>query len=162
MTDRRLTLMLLVITAVVLVLASPGALRLNLERGEVYLFSWRFLADIPGRLSGPGRFRFLLQPTVAALLGMRDGAADARAGRQPYLWGVVFGAGERRELMRTGLRAIANLLLMGILLDTVFQWMILGVAHPGAALVVGPVLIAGPYSLARALANRAARARRAG
>jgi hypothetical protein len=32
---------------------------------------------------------------------------------------------------------------------------ILGVSHPGAALVVGPVLIVAPYSLARA--NRLAR-----
>jgi hypothetical protein len=53
---------------------------------------------------------------------------------------------------------VANLLLMGILLDSVFQWMILGVSHPGAALIVGPVLITTPYALARALANRAARA----
>ena len=44
-------------------------------------------------------------------------------------------------------------LLMGILLDAVFQWVILGVSHPGAALVVGPVLIVGPYSLARALSG---------
>jgi hypothetical protein len=158
MNNRRLTLVLLALTAGVLVLASPGALKLNLERGEVYLFSWRFLADIPRRLSGPGRFRFILQPTVATLLGIRDGVADARAGRQPYLWGIVFGAGGRRELMKTGLRSIANLVLMGILLDTIFQWVILGVAHPGAALLVGPVLIAGPYGVARALANRAARA----
>jgi hypothetical protein len=159
MNDRRLTFALLALTASALVLASPGALRLNLERGEVYLFSWRFLADIPRRLAGPGRFRFILQPTVAVLLGIRDGAADARAGRQPYLWGIVFGSGERRELMRTGLRSIANLVLMGILLDTVFQWVILGVSYPGPALVVGPVLIATPYAVARALANRAAAAR---
>ena len=59
--------------------------------------------------------------------------------------------------MRTGLETVANLLLMGILLDAVFQWVILGVSHPGAALVVGPVLIMGPYSLARALSNRLAR-----
>jgi hypothetical protein len=52
---------------------------------------------------------------------------------------------------------VVNLLLMGILLDAVFQWVILGVSHPGAALVVGPVLIVAPYSLARALSNRLAR-----
>jgi hypothetical protein len=48
---------------------------------------------------------------------------------------------------------------MGILLDAVFQWVILGVSHPGASLVVGPVLIVVPYSLARALSNRLARRR---
>jgi hypothetical protein len=52
---------------------------------------------------------------------------------------------------------VANLLLMGVLLDAVLQWVILGVSHPGAALVVGPALIATPYAVARALANRAAR-----
>jgi hypothetical protein len=48
---------------------------------------------------------------------------------------------------------------MGILLDSVFQWLILGNSYPGAALVVGPVLIVAPYSLSRALANRIARSR---
>ena len=43
---------------------------------------------------------------------------------------------------------------MGILLDAVAQWLILGASYPGAALVVGPVLITIPYALARALANR--------
>jgi hypothetical protein len=52
---------------------------------------------------------------------------------------------------------VANLLLMGILLDSVFQWVILGASYPGPALVVGPVLIAAPYAVARALSNRAAR-----
>ena len=61
------------------------------------------------------------------------------------------------RLVKTGFQTVVNLLLMGILLDAVFQWVILGVSHPGAALVVGPVLIVGPYALARALSNRLAR-----
>jgi hypothetical protein len=52
---------------------------------------------------------------------------------------------------------LSNIVLVGILLDAVSQWLILGVSHPGAALVVGPVLIALPYALARGLSNRAAR-----
>ena len=65
----------------------------------------------------------------------------------------AFGA----ELVRSGFETVVNLLLMGILLDAVFQWVILGVSHPGAALVVGPVLIVAPYSLTRELSNRLAR-----
>jgi hypothetical protein len=60
-------------------------------------------------------------------------------------------------LFRNGLRSVLNLLLMGILLDSLFQWVILGASYPGAALVVGPVLVGGPYALTRALANRCAR-----
>ena len=52
---------------------------------------------------------------------------------------------------QTGFETMANLLLMGILLDAVFQWIILGVSHPGAALVVGPGLIVGSYAFARTL-----------
>jgi len=61
----------------------------------------------------------------------------------------------RRELARDGFSTIVNLVLMGILLDSVLQWVILGQSYPGPALVVGPVLIATPYAIARALANRA-------
>jgi hypothetical protein len=47
-------------------------------------------------------------------------------------------------------RELANIVLVGILLDAVSQWLILGVAHPGAALAVGPVLITLPYAFAGA------------
>ena len=158
----RLTVVLAGLTALVLVLSLPGALRDALDRGGLYLFSRAFLEDLPKRLTGPGRFRFVVQPLVAILLGIRSGLADARAGRPPYLLRLLTDRQRRGDLAREGLATVANLLLMGVLLDAVFQWVILGVSHPGAALVVGPVLITGPYGVARALANRGARlARRA-
>ena len=153
---RRSTLALAGLTLLVLVLSLPGALRDAFDRGGLYLFSRAFVEDLPKRLTGPGRFRFVLQPLVATFLGVRSGVADARAGRLPYLLGLVTDRRHRGELARDGLATVANLLLMGILLDAIFQWVILGVSHPGAALVVGPVLIAAPYAVARALANRAA------
>ncbi len=159
MTGRRATAILAGLTLLVLALSLPGSLREAFDRGGIYLFSHAFLEDIPKRLAGPGRFRFVLQPLIATLLGIRGGLADARAGRPPYLYGVLFHRRLRRELVRTGFETVVNLLLMGILLDAIFQWVILGVSHPGAALVVGPVLIVAPYSLARALSNRLARLR---
>jgi hypothetical protein len=57
--------------------------------------------------------------------------------------------------MESGFAAVVNLILMGILLDSIAQWLILGVSYPGAAVVIGPVLITIPYALTRALANRA-------
>ena len=157
MTVKRSTLVLAGLTLLVLLLSVPGALRDAFDRGGIYLFSRAFLEDLPKRLTGPGRFRFVLQPLVAILLGIRSGVADRRAGRPPYLLGLATDRQRRGELAQDGLATVANLLLMGVLLDAVFQWVILGVSHPGAALVVGPVLIATPYAVARALANRAAR-----
>ena len=152
---QRLTLILAVLTVLALAFSIPGSLRAALERGNFYVFSSEFLVDLPKRLFGPGRFRFVLQPTVAIVLGILAGRADARAGRVPYLYGLVLGGEERAHLVRSALGHVANLLLMGILVDSVCQWLILGASYPGAALVVGPVLIAAPYSVARALANRA-------
>ena len=153
----RTTLILAGLTLLTLALSLPGSLRDAFDRGGIYLFSQAFLDDIPKRLAGPGRFRFILQPLMAVLLGIFSGLADARAGRPPYLYGVLFHRELRGELVRTGFATVVNLLLMGVLLDAVFQWVILGVSHPGAALVVGPVLIVFPYTLARALSNRLAR-----
>ena len=102
MTGRRATAILAGLTLLVLALSLPGSLRDAFDRGGIYLFSRAFLEDIPRRLTGPGRFRFVLQPLIATLLGIRSGLADARAGRPPYLYGVLFHRGLRGGLVRTG------------------------------------------------------------
>ena len=154
MRKRRVTLLLVGLTLLALALSVPESLRQALDRGGFYLFSREFFDDIPRRLAGPGRFRFVLQPLFATVLGIRGGRADACAGRPAFLWGLLFRRNLRRELARSGLDSVVNLVLMGILLDSIFQWLILGASYPGAAIVVGPTLIAAPYAVARALANR--------
>jgi hypothetical protein len=49
---------------------------------------------------------------------------------------------------------VRNLIAVGIVLDAVAQLLIYGQVHPGAAVVVGPVLICIPYAVARALSHR--------
>jgi hypothetical protein len=159
MRRRHLTIILAGLTLIVLAFSIPASLRDALDRGEFYLFSREFVEDMPRRFTGPGRFRFVVQPVVAIVLGIQNGLADARAGRPPYLSGLLFHRGLRRQLVKSGLENVANLLLLGILLDSVFQWLIYGVSHLGAALVVGPTLIIAPYAIARALSNRVARMR---
>ncbi len=144
------------ITTLVIVAALVPAIVDTVETGRIYLFSRQFLDELPRRFTGPGRLRFLLQPTFASLLGVRSGLADARAGHPPYLLGLVAASGRRRELLRSGLGAVRNLLAAGIVLDLAFQLVLYRSVHPGAALVVGPILICLPYGIARALSNRAA------
>lgn len=142
------------LAVLVLLAALPSAVRDTFETGRVYLFSAQFIEELPQRLSGPGRFRFVLQPLLAIILGWRGGLDDARAGRPPYLYGLIMGGVKRRELLRSGMAAIRNLVAAGIVLDAVAQLLIYRQVHPGAALVVGPVLICLPYALSRALTNR--------
>jgi hypothetical protein len=137
--------------------ALPGAVRETLETGRVYLFSRQFLEDLPQRFSGPGRLRFILQPLVAILLGVRGGLADARSGQSPYIFALLFHTQKRKELLRSGMTAIGHVLALGILLDAVAQLLIYKVIHPGAALLIGPLLVGMPYAMSRALTGRLAR-----
>ena len=88
------------------------------------------------------------------ILGMRSGIQDAHAGLSPFLWALAFDGARRRQLLRSVFASIRN--LIAILLDIISQFLIFHEVHPGAALLVGLVLITLPYVLARALANRIA------
>jgi len=127
-----------------IVITIPFAITDTIETGRVYLFSRQFLEELPQRFTGPARLRFVLQRMVAIVLGIRGGLADAKAENPAFLFGLLFGAGRRRELMRSGVAAIRNLVAIGIITDIVFQLVLYRSVHPGAALVVGPILICLP------------------
>ena len=147
-----------VLAFLVIVIALPFAILDTIETGRVYVFSRQFLEELPQRFTGPGRLRFILQPMIAIVLGIRGGLADTKAGNPPYLFGLLFGAGRRRELLRSGVAAIRNLVAMGIIMDIVFQLVLYRSVHPGAAVVIGPILICFPYAVSRALTTRVTRA----
>lgn len=140
-----------------LVVATPFAVAEFFRTGELYVLSRRFADDMVARLHGPGRLRFILQPTCAIVLGARDGVKDARAGNPPFLWGLVFRSSDRPGLMRSALASVRDLVAVAILLDVAAQLLIFRMVHPGAAVLLGPVLIALPYATSRALTNRLAR-----
>jgi len=47
-----------------------------------------FWEDLIGRVGGPITFRLILQPSIAAILAIRDGLKDAKAGRPLYFWSL--------------------------------------------------------------------------
>jgi hypothetical protein len=151
--------LLTAIAIVILLSALPGAIRRVMQSGDPYLFTQRFFEDLWARLLGPGRLRFILQPTAAILLGVRDGKRDSRVGLPPFLSGLVFQRTHRLELWRSSIASVRDLVAIAIILDVISQILIFREIHPGAALLLGPVLITTPYSASRALANRIARRR---
>lgn len=42
--------------------------------------------DLIDRVSGPMRFRLILQPVMAVIFAIRAGLKDAKEGRPPYFW----------------------------------------------------------------------------
>ena len=121
-----------VLATLVIVAAIPFAILDTVETGRVYLFSRQFLEELPRRFTGPGRLRFIPQPMLAILLGVRGGLADAKTGTPPHLFGLLFDAVRRREVLRNGAAAVSTLLAMGIILDVVFQLILYREVHPGA------------------------------
>ncbi len=149
-TPRHVVFALLALALAVSVLLSTWGFY---KTGQIYLFSGQFLADIPKRFTGPGRLRFILQPATAIFLGFRAGMADARAGNPPYVFALLFHS-HRKALLREAFSKLAVLTAMSILADLISQFLILREMHPVPALLLGPVLIAVPYSLTRAVSNR--------
>ena len=148
-------------TVILIILAAlPSTVRRLMQTGDLYLFTGRFFADALARLSGPGRLRFILQPIVAIFLGARDGAKDARAGIPPFLWALAFHGQHRREMLRSAFASVSDLVAIAILVDLIAQFLIFREIHPGAALLLGPVLIGAPYGVARVFGNWASLWRR--
>jgi hypothetical protein len=106
-------------------------------------------------LSTSGRFRVILQPALAIVLGIRIGVADARAGHAPFLARLVRSPHERWTLVRGSIGHAALPLTLALLMDCIFQFLALGRVRVLAALVVGILLVWLPFSSVRGLANRA-------
>jgi hypothetical protein len=106
-------------------------------------------------LSTAGRFRLIIQPALAIVLGIRIGVADARAGHAPFLARLVRSPHERWSLVRGSIGQAAVPLTLALVMDCIFQYLALGRVRLLAALVVGILLVWLPFSSVRGLANRA-------
>jgi hypothetical protein len=120
-------------------------------------FPRSFAEGLEGRLSGPGKGRFVVQPLVSIALGIRDGIGDAKQGKPPYFIQVLFESEHKIDALKTGLKSIATPLAVGIVLDMILQWVIFQGFLLLSAILAGTILVALPYSIARGLSNRIAR-----
>ena len=119
----------------------------------------RFWHDLVERPDEPMRFRFILQPLMAALAAIHDGREDTRAGRSPYFVTMLRNPGERVGLLREGLNATARIILLGLVMDVIYQLIVLKTFYPNEALVIALLLAFVPYLIIRGLVFRVARSR---
>lgn len=117
----------------------------------------RGLMNITDRVGGPMTFRLILQPMMAALLAFRAGFADAREGRPAYFWTVLTDPAQRADLLHSGWRAIARVFLLAMIMDVIYQLIVLTWVYPLELIIVAILLAVVPYVLIRGPVNRIVR-----
>jgi hypothetical protein len=115
---------------------------------------WQNLLDRP---SGPMTFRFFLQPIMATIAALLDGMKDARTGRKPYLWTIVTHPAQRGDPLHEGLVAPARVILLGLCMDLIYQFIAFDAFHPAEAVIVALLLTFVSYLLLRGPCARIAR-----
>jgi len=114
----------------------------------------RFTENLVGRLHGPMNFRLILQPLMATLFAFRDGMKDGRAGAPPYFWALFTDPSHRRGMLKTGWKSVGKIFILALILDAIYQVIVVRWFYPGEAIVVAIILALVPYLLLRGPVNR--------
>jgi hypothetical protein len=137
------TLLSQLVVVLVIVFIVVGAVWYGFS-AEVRQRAWHNLIDRPG---GIMTFRFFLQPVMAAIEALRDGIKDARTGRSPYFWTVLTKPKEGVGRLQEGLASTAQIILLGLVMDAIYQVIVFKTFYPVEAVIVAMTLAFVPYLL---------------
>jgi hypothetical protein len=118
-------------------------------------------SQLIARVSGPMKFRLVLQPCMAAFFAIRAGLADAKAGKPPYFWGLLSDQGQRVGMLKDGWKSVGRVFILALVLDAVYQIIVMRFVYPGEMIIVAFVLAIVPYLIVRGLVTRLARKKKA-
>jgi hypothetical protein len=141
------------VIVLLIALTAAGVLSYGLS-DEVRHRVWEQLIERPG---GPMTFRFILQPCMAAIAALRDGVNDAKSRRSPYFWALLTNPFQDRQRLYQGLISTARVILLGLCMDAIYQWIVLKTFYPVEAVIVAIGLAFFPYLLLRGPIARIAR-----
>ncbi len=128
-----------------------------IQHGASYEALQRLWHDLLARPSGPVSFRLVLQPCMSAIAALHDGVADARVGRPPFLRALLTMPEERPARILELLSSSGRIILLGIAMDAIYQWLVLGTFYPAEALIFALLLACVPYLVLRGPIARIAR-----
>ena len=109
----------------------------------------RLGSQLLDRVSGPMKFRLVLQPAMAAFFAIRAGLADAKAGKTPYFWGLLSDPAQRFGMVKDGWKSVGRVFLLALVLDAVYQIIVLHFLYPGEMIIVAFILAIVPYLILR-------------
>lgn len=117
----------------------------------------RFGENLAARISGPMKFRLILQPVMASIFAVLAGLKDAKAGKPPYLWGLLSHPAGRAAMIKDGWKSVGKVFVLAMVLDVVYQVAVQRFVYPGEVIAVAFVLAIVPYLALRGLVTRLAR-----
>jgi hypothetical protein len=117
----------------------------------------RIFENLIDRVSGPMKFRLILQPLMATIFAIRSGFKDAKEGRPAYFWALFTDSSHRRDMLRDGWKSVGKVFVIAIIIDVVYQLIVFRWVYPVEALLVAAILAFIPYLLIRGPVNRIAR-----
>jgi hypothetical protein len=115
--------------------------------------------QLMARVSGPMHFRLVLQPGMAAVFAVISGLKDARMGNPPYFWTLITHPGQDKELLKDGWKSIGRVFILALVLDAIYQGIVLHFFYAGEAIIVAIILAIVPYIILRGIVTRLARKR---
>jgi hypothetical protein len=124
------------------------------EYGVGFVTIHRVLHQLAERPGGPMTFRFILQPAMALVAAIHDGHRDARSGRSHYLRAILLEPENRMGRLREGLNATARIILLGLVMDAIYQIIVLHRFYPAEAVIIALLLAFVPYVLLRGTVSR--------
>jgi hypothetical protein len=109
---------------------------------------------IIARIGGPMSLRFVFQPLVGLLLGVRDGMMDAKAGEPPFIFGLIIDKENRKAKLASLFKSLSKTIIIAIVLDMIAQYIIFNQIRVSGAIIIAIIILVVPYSVARAITNR--------
>jgi hypothetical protein len=120
----------------------------------------RIGSQLLARVSGPMKFRLVLQPVMASIFAIRSGLADAKIGKPPYFWGLLSNPAERVDMIKDGWKSVGKVFVLALVLDVVYQIIVIRFVYPGEVVIVAFILAIVPYLILRGLVTRVARTKK--
>src|SRR5260370_39573085 len=94
---------------------------------------------------------------MGGFLAVRLGLADAWAGKPPYFWGLLSDRGQREAMIKDGWKSVGRVFILALVLDAVYQLIVLHAVYFGEMIIAACVLAIVPYLILRVLLTRLAR-----
>jgi hypothetical protein len=114
----------------------------------------RGIENLAGRNSGPLHLRLFLQPLMATILAIRGGWADAWEGQPIFFWTIMREPKRTAAMFRNLWHIAGKVFLVAVVLDVIYQIIVLHWVYPIETLIVATVLALIPCMIVRGVGNR--------